>query len=152
MARRRAIHRIVDNLPTRNITVRVLNALDFVVPGEWENVVGFEETILRVTGETDQGLVQSVGERAIQLYNDRSQGYRRALRLYRTVDNVDQALAGAAVINKIGDKVDLLNFLTKITPKADKAQTLDLGLKVVAELAAFCLINGLPGDSIGDFV
>jgi hypothetical protein len=152
MARRRAIYRLVDDLPTRNITVRVLNALDFIVPGEWENVVGFEETIRLVTGETDEDFIQRVGERAIQLYNDRSQGYRRAMRLYRTVDNVDQALAGAAVINKVGDRVNLLSFLTRVTPKADKAQTLDLGLKVVAELSAFCLINGLPGDSIGDFV
>jgi hypothetical protein len=31
-------------------------------------------------------------------------------------------------------------------------QGLDLALKTVAELAAFCLINGIPGDSIGDFV
>lgn len=152
MARRRAIYRIVDDLPEKNITVRVLQALDFVTPGEWENVVGFEETIKHVTGETDQALIQQVGERAIALYNDRSQGYRRAMRLYRTVDNVDQALASAALVNKVGDKVDMLGFLTKITPKADTAQTLDLSLKLVGELAGFCLVNGLPGDSIGDFV
>jgi len=35
-----------------------------------------------------------------------------------------------------------------ITPKADKAQTIDLSLKLVAELVAFCQINGIPGDSI----
>jgi hypothetical protein len=74
------------------------------------------------------------------------------MRLYRTIDNVDQALASAALVNKVGDKVELLSFLTKITPKADTAQTLDLSLKLVGELAAFCLINGLPGDSVGDFV
>jgi hypothetical protein len=152
MARRRAIYRIVDHLPEKNLTVRVLKALDFITPGEWENVVGFEETIKHVTGETDQALLQQVGERAIALYNDRSQGYRRAMRLYRTVDNVDQALASAALINKVGDKVDMLGFLTKITPKADTAQTLDLSLKLVGELAGFCLVNGLPGDSVGDFV
>lgn len=39
-----------------------------------------------------------------------------------------------------------------MTPKADKSQTIDLGLKLVTELVAFCQINGIPGDSIGDFV
>ena len=29
---------------------------------------------------------------------------------------------------------------------------MDFGLKLATELAAFCLINGIPGDSIGDFV
>jgi hypothetical protein len=151
MARRRAIYKIVDNLPDKNMTTRVLGALDFVVPGEWENVVGFENTIQHVTGESDQELIQRIGERAIYLYNDKSQGYRRALRLYRTVDNIDQILASAALANKVGEKVKLLTFLSRITPKADAAQTLDLSLKLVAELAAFCLINGIPGDSIGEF-
>jgi hypothetical protein len=133
------------------MTTRVLGALDFVVPGEWENVVGFEETIRHVTGESDQELIQRIGERAIYLYNDKSQGYRRALRLYRTVDNIDQALASAALANKVGESIKLLTFLSRITPKADTVQTLDLCLKLVAELSAFCLINGIPGDSVGEF-
>jgi hypothetical protein len=133
------------------MTTRVLGALDFVVPGEWENVVGFEETIRHVTGESDQELIQRIGERAIYLYNDKSQGYRRALRLYRTVDNIDQVLASAALAHKVGEKIRLLTFLSRITPKADTAQTLDLSLKLVAELVAFCLINDIPGDSVGEF-
>jgi hypothetical protein len=39
-----------------------------------------------------------------------------------------------------------------VTPKAQKAQTIDLTMKLVAEIVAFCQINGIPGDSIGDFV
>ncbi|PLZ81030.1 hypothetical protein CBP16_11100, partial [Fischerella thermalis WC217] len=128
------------------------NSLDFVAPGEWQNVVGFVNTIKTVTGETDEGLIQAIGERAIYLYNDRSQGYQRAMWLYQTVDRTDKALGAAAFANKVGEKIPLLGFLNSITPKADKAQTIDLCLKLVAEVVAFCSINGIPGDSIGDFV
>ncbi|MDJ0737459.1 MAG: hypothetical protein QNJ47_25900 [Nostocaceae cyanobacterium] len=148
----KAIFELVDELPTNNLTTKMLNALDFVVPGEWENVVGFVNTIKTVTGETDEDLIQAIGERAIYLYNDRSQGYQRAMWLYQTVDNTDKALGAAALANKIGEKVSFLGFLSNITPKADKAQTIDLCLKLVTELVAFCQINGIPGDSIGDFV
>lgn len=148
----KAIFELVDELPTSNLTVSMLRSLDFVVPGEWNNLVGFENTIRDVTGETDESLIQQIGERAIFLYNDRSQGYQRAMWLYQTVDSTDKALGAAALANKVGESVPLLGFLNKLTPKADKAQTIDLTLKLVAELVAFCQINGIPGDSIGDFV
>lgn len=146
------IQKLVDELPTNNLTVSMLRSLDFVAPGEWQNVVGFDNTIRSVTGETDEDLIQQIGERAIYLYNDRSQGYQRGLWLYQTVDSTDRALGTAALANKVGEKVPLLGFLNRVTPKADKAQTIDLCLKLVAELVAFCSINGIPGDSIGDFV
>jgi len=56
----------------------------------------------------------------------------------------------AALANKVGEKIGFW-VLNRITPKADKAQTIDLSLKLVTELVAFCQIN-IPGDSIGDFV
>lgn len=146
------IQKLVDNLPTNNLTVSMLRSLDFVIPGQWQNITGFENTIRVVTGETDESLIQQIGERAIYLYNDRSQGYQRAMWLYQTVDSTDVALGTAALANKIGERVPLLGFLNRLTPKADQAQTLDLSLKLVAELVAFCYINGIPGDSIGDFV
>lgn len=146
------IQKLVDDLPTDNMTVSMLRSLDFVAPGEWQNVVGFENTIRTVTGETDEDLIQQIGERAIYLYNDRSQGYQRAMWLYQTVDSTDAALGAAALANKVGEKIGFLGFLNRITPKADKAQTIDLSLKLVTELVAFCQINGIPGDSIGDFV
>lgn len=146
------IFELVDELPTSGLTVSMLNALDFVAPGEWQNTVGFVNTIKTVTGETDEDLIQQIGERAIYLYNDRSQGYQTAMWLYQTVDGTDKALGAAALANKIGEKVPLLGFLNSITPKPDKAQTIDLSLKLVAEVVAFCQINGIPGDSIGDFV
>nr|WP_155747304.1 hypothetical protein [Scytonema sp. UIC 10036] len=130
----------------------MLNSLDFVAPGQWHNVVGFVNTIKTVTGETDDALIQAIGERAIYLYNDRSQGYQRAMWLYQTVDSTDRALGAAALANKVGEKIPLFGFLNKVTPKSDKAQTIDLCIKLVAELVAFCQINGIPGDSIGDFV
>ena len=146
------IQDLVDDLPTNNLTVSMLRSLDFVAPGEWQNTTGFVNTIRAVTGETDESLIQQIGERAIYLYNDRSQGYQRAMWLYQTVDSTDKALGAAALANKVGERIPLLGFLNKVTPKADKAQTIDLCLKLVAELVAFCQINGIPGDSIGDFV
>lgn len=148
----KSIIQLVDELPTNNLTVSMLRSLDFVAPGEWQNLVGFENTIRAVTGETDESIIQQVGDRAIYLYNDRSQGYQRAMWLYQTVDSTDKALGAAAFANKVGERIPLLGFLNKVTPKADKAQTIDLSLKLVAELVAFCQINGIPGDSIGDFV
>ena len=130
----------------------MLRSLDFVAPGQWQNLVGFENTIRTVTGETDESLIQQIGERAIYLYNDRSQGYQTAMWLYQTVDRTDKALGAAALANKVSGQIPLLGFLNKVTPKADKAQTIDLSLKLVVELVAFCQINGIPGDSIGDFV
>ncbi len=146
------IFELVDQLPTNNLTVSALRSLDFIAPGEWQNVVGFVNTIKVVTGETDEDFIQQIGDRAVYLYNDRSQGYQRALWLYQTVDSTDKALGAAALANKVGEKIPLLGFLNKVTPKAEKAQTIDLCLKLVAELVAFCQINGIPGDSIGDFV
>lgn len=148
----KSIFELVDELPTNNLTISMLKSLDFVAPGEWQNTVGFVNTIKTVTGETDEDLIQQIGERAIYLYNDRSQGYQRALWLYQTVDSTDRALGAAALANKVGEKIPLLGFLNSVTPKPDKAQTIDLTLKLVAELVAFCQINGIPGDSIGDFV
>lgn len=145
-------YELVDELPTNNMTTFVLKSLDFVVPGQWNNLVGFENTIRTITGETDETLIQQIGDRAVYLYNDRSQGYQRAMWLYQTVDKTDYALGAAALANKVGEKIPLMGFLNRVTPKADKAQTLDLSLKLVVELVAFCQINGIPGDSIGDFV
>ncbi len=54
----KAIFELVDQLPTSNMTTRALKSLDFVVPGEWNNLVGFENTIRDVTGEDDEDVIQ----------------------------------------------------------------------------------------------
>lgn len=148
----KSIIELVDELPTGGITVKVLKGLDFVVPGQWNNLVGFANTVQEVTGEDDPGVIQDISERALWLYNDKSQGYQRALWLYQTIDHAGTALGTAALANKIGEQVSFLGILNKLTPKADKAQSIDLSLKVVVELVAFCQVNGIPGDSIGEFL
>ncbi len=145
------IFKIVDELPTGGLTVTALKSLDYLVPGKWQNLVGFDETIRVVTGETDPALVQQIGERAVTLYNDKSQGYQKALWLYETVDDASGLLGAAVLANRIGQDT-FLGFLKNITPKPEKAQSIDLSVKLVTELVAFCQINGIPGDSIGDFV
>ncbi|MGB3639520.1 MAG: hypothetical protein WBA39_18375 [Rivularia sp. (in: cyanobacteria)] len=147
------IFELVDELPTSGLTISALNSLDSITPGHWKNTVGFVNTIKEVTGEDDEEMVQAIGERAIYLYNDRSQGYQKGLWLYQTVDSTDKALGAAALANKVSGKIPLFGgLINRFTPKADKAQTIDLSLKLIAELLAFCSINGIPGDSIGDFV
>jgi hypothetical protein len=146
------IFETVDQLPTGGITIMALRSLDFVVPGQWNNLVGFKNTIKTVTGETDEAVIQQIGDRAVYLFNDKSQGYQRALWLYETVDSTDAALGAAALASKVGQTIPLLGFLDKLTPKPEKAQSIDLTVKLVVELVAFCQINGIPGDSIGDFL
>jgi hypothetical protein len=112
----------------------------------------FENTIKTLTGETDSKMVQKIGDRAIKLYNDKTQGYQRGLWLYQTVDSI-QGLAGfTAMASKLGERFSMLSFLNSITPRSEKIQSIDLGLKVATELVSFCYINGFPGDSIKDFV
>ncbi|TVQ07160.1 MAG: hypothetical protein EA368_15060 [Leptolyngbya sp. DLM2.Bin27] len=145
------IQAIVDKLPTRGLTVRALKTLDTFAPGEWDNLVGFDNTIKTVTGETDEAMVQAIGERAITLFNDKKQGYQSALWLYQTVDSASGLLGAAALANRIGQDT-FLGFLKNLSPKPEKAQTIDLTVKLVTEVVAFCKISGIPGDSLGDFL
>ncbi|MBE7383213.1 MAG: hypothetical protein F6J95_017580 [Leptolyngbya sp. SIO1E4] len=145
------IYEKVDKLPKGGLTIMALKSLDKFIPGEWDNLVGFDNTIKKVTGETDAAMVQAIGERAIALFNDKSQGYQRALWLYETVDSASGFLGTAALANRIGQD-SFLGFLQKVTPKPEKAQAIDLSVKLVTEVVAFCHINGIPGDSLGDFL
>jgi hypothetical protein len=148
----KAIYQIVDELPAKNMTTRLLHALDWVVPGQWNNLVGFENTIKTISGETDQKMVQKIGERAIALYNDKSQGYQRALWLYQMVDHV-QGLAGwGEMAHKIGENINFLSFMKSITPATEITASIDLGVKLAVELVAFCTLNGIPGDSTAEFI
>jgi hypothetical protein len=147
----RSIDVLLEDLPKSSITTRLLGLLDYVVPGEWQNITSFEEMIKSVTGEEDQSLIQQVGERAIMLYNDADNGYQRAVWIYQMLDDT-QTIAGLAALgDKLSHSFDFLSFLDKVTPKADTTQAVDAGVKLVGELAAFCFTNGLPGDSVGDF-
>lgn len=138
-----SIVELVDNLPTDNLTVKVLQALDYIVPGKWENLVGFDNTITAITGKTKKKKVAKIRDRAIELYNDREQGYQTAIWLYRTVDATDKVVAAAALADKIGNAFRFISFLDKLTPKADSVQSVDLRIKLVAELIAYSKLNGI---------
>ncbi len=146
------IYEIVDALPRRSLTVGLLKSLDWVVPGEYVNLVGFEETIRAITGESDNDYIQRVGVRAIELYNDTSQGYQRGLWIYQTADSVQGFAGAASFIEKVSGSFSFLSWLGALTPKAETTQSIDLAVKLVAEILAFLTINGKPGDSLGEFV
>lgn len=148
----KSIFKLVDDLPENNLTIRMLKALDSVVPGNYNNLVGFEHTIKVISGETSEEMVQKIGERAVALYNDKKQGYQRAVWLYQTAEGMSNMVGAASLANKAGESWKLLRWLNRITPKADKAQAFDFCVKTVIELLAFTNINGIPGDSVGDFL
>lgn len=146
------IFQLVDELPRRSLTVGLLQSLDWVVPGDYVNLVGFEETIRSITGETDPQYIQRVGVRAIELYNDTSQGYQRGLWIYRTADSVQGFAGTASFVEKLSESFSFLSWLGALTPKAETSQSIDLAVKLVAEIVAFLTINGRPGDNVGEFV
>lgn len=145
------LHELLGDLPRSSITTRLLGLLDYAVPGEWQNITDLEEMIKSVTGETDQSLIQQIGERAVTLYNDPGNGYQRAVWIYEMLDDTGSISGLAALGNKLSGDFDFLSFLGDVTPKADTAQAVDAGVKLLGELAAFYYTNGMPGDSIGDF-
>ena len=145
------IAKLVDALPQDGVTVRLLQGLDYIVPGQWQNLTGFDATIRKVTGVTDPVRVQAISKRASELYADTTQGYQRAVWLYTIVDKTDTALAAAALANKIGDRIGFLSFLNKLLPKADNVQSFDLGMKLVVEMLAYAQLNGLPRDGVAQF-
>jgi hypothetical protein len=147
----KSIIQLVDELPSDNITVKVLKALDYVAPGQWDNLVGFDNSIRTITGETDAKVIQRIRDRAAALYIDPQSGYQAAIRLYQTIDKADTAMATAALANKVSEKIGFLSFLGKITPKADVTQTVDLVLKIAVEIIAFCKLNGIPQPNPQEF-
>jgi len=145
------IYKELEALPERNLTTIALNTLDYLVPGQWQNIRSLEAMIVHTTGLTDQRQIQLIGERAIDLYADPANRFTQALKVYRVVDTVDKVVGGAALANRVGGAVKMLSFLERVTPKADVTQAIDAGLKFVAELVAFSLMYGLPTSAIGEF-
>lgn len=137
---------LVDGLPTDSVTVKVLEILDFAVPGGWQNLVGFDRTIEVLTGVTDAQKLGQIRDRSVALYNDNTQGYQTAIWLYRAVDNTDKAIAAATIADKVGDVFQFIPFLKNLTPKAESLQSFDFSLKLLAEVLAYSKINGLTID------
>jgi hypothetical protein len=147
-----SLHAVLEGLPQSSLTTHVLGALDWIVPGEWRNITVFDELIKDVTGETDEALIQQVGERALQIYADAGNGYQRAISVYKGIDSASTVAGAASIANLAGQRFEILSFLTNVTPKPDTTQSIDAGIKFAGELVAFTLTNGIPGDSVGDFV
>lgn len=143
---------LVNELDGSGLTVYSLKALDYVVPGEWENSNNFDELMRKVTGETDEDFLAQVKDRVIALYKDESEGYQSAVSIYQRLDSADKLIGAAALANKAAESFSMLSFLGSITPKSDNAQTMDLLIKIIGELLAFIKTNGIPGDGIADFV
>lgn len=147
----KSIDDYVDKLPTKNITVRALKALDFVAPGEWENITDFDELMRKVINDTDESFLADVRKKSIEIYEDKSEGYEKAFKIYQRVDSSDKLFGTAALADKLSGKLSILKFLDRITPNADTTQTIDLTVKLISELLAYVKLNGIPGDGIGDF-
>lgn len=134
----------LGELETSSITVSVLEALDTVVPGEWQNCTDFDEMIPVVIGHDQQGIIDDVRNRAIALIDDSDRDYEMALWLFQKIDTMDKVAAGATVASKVTDLFGGLDFVKQFTPKPETTQALDAGLKLIAELMAFGFLKGLP--------
>ena len=141
----------LSELSSKSLTTLSLSALDFVIPGSYQNTNSLDEMVQVVTGDIRTGRVQAISNHVDQLYKE-SSGAQRAVWLYKLTDTTDQAIAAASLANKVGSKFAILNFLTKVTPKADTSQTIDLCLKLTVEALAQLSLHGLSRESVGDWV
>ena len=146
-----SLYTVLEALPQTSLTTHILDALDTFVPGEWRNITVFEEMVKDVTGESDEAIIQQVGERAMQLFADESTGYQRAISVFEGIDSASTVAGVAALASMAGQRFEILSFLSDVTPKPDTTQAIDAGVKLAGELVAFTLTNGLPGDSVSDF-
>lgn len=142
---------LVEGLPEQNVTTLLLQGLDFVVPGQWRNTRQFDALIQEVTGASDPAAVAAHRQRALQLYADPAQNYQKAVQVYRLVDKADLALGAAALANKLGQRIQLLSFISRLTPKADTTQAIDLAVKLAAEAVGFSLLQGLKYERLDQF-
>ncbi|MCP4808445.1 MAG: hypothetical protein GY913_05945 [Proteobacteria bacterium] len=122
------------------LTPLVLNALDFIVPGEWEDITDLDDLVEDVAGERDP----MVAKKAREIFIDPNRPYQRALQVYQLVDRADQVAAGVVLANKAVGAFEFLSFLKKFTPQPDTVQAVDLAVKLVAEIVAFGLLEGRP--------
>lgn len=137
-------------LPARSLTTLTLKALDFVIPGDYQNVTSLETMVKDVTGDARMGRIQAIANHVDQLYAADG-GARRAVFFYGLGDSVDKAVAAASLANKMGERFSALSLLAKLTPKADTTQTIDLCLKLTCEALAHLSLRGLSRDALGQW-
>ena len=141
----------LDRLPRRNLTVLAIKGLSILVPGGWQNITRADDLIGDVLGSADPELIRQVRARADLLSRARHEGYGRALSLYDAVNRSQKAAGGLRLLANIGGALPLVKRVADLTPTSETLQAADLSLKVAAEMLAFTQVNGLPGDSFGDF-
>jgi hypothetical protein len=141
----------LDRLPKRNLTVLALKGVSTLVPGGWRNITSADDLIADVVGSSDPELIASVRSRADVLSRARHEGYSRAMSLYDAVNRSQKAAGGLRVLANVGGALPLVKQMAQLTPASETLQAVDLSLKVAAELLAFTQVNGLPGNSFGDF-
>ena len=146
--------KLLDNelrqLSKTGMTVTLMKALDFVIPGDYNNSTQMAEMV-RFVGKTTGAVRQTaIAKRAEELYAA-DEGAQRALKLFKLTDKADRAVAAAALANKVGSRFKVLSFLTKFTPKADTVQTIDLCLKMTVEALSYLSLHGMSVEGIGDW-
>jgi len=134
---------LLNQLADSRITPMVLNTLDYVVPGEWENHTSLDAVIRGHLEVTDDAEVAAIKERAEALYMAQPH-YSRAVRLFSAADSVDKVAAAAVLASQVGESFALLNVLNRFTPKPETTQAIDAALKLAAEVVAFALLRGIP--------
>lgn len=140
----------LERLPRRNLTVLALKGIG-TLAGGWTNVTSADALISEVLGTNDPALLAQVRARADVLSRARHEGYGRALSLYDAVNRSQKASGGLRVLANVTGGLPLVKRMAQVVPPSDTLQAVDLSLKVAAELLAFTQVNGLPGDSFGDF-
>lgn len=140
----------LERLPRRNLTVLALRGVGGLVGG-WQNNTSADALISDVLGSEDPALLSQVRARADTLSRSRHEGYGRALSLYDAVNRSQKASGGLRLLANVGGGLPLLKRMARAVPPSDTLQAVDLSLKVAAEMLAFTQVNGLPGDSFGDF-
>jgi len=140
---------LLDQLDDARITPAVLGALDYVVPGEWDNHTSLQAIITANLGVTDEAEVARITERAEALYASQPH-YARAVRIFSAADTVDKVAAAAVLANQVGDSFELLGVLNRFTPKPETTQAIDAALKLAAEVVAFALLRGIPVSDLAE--
>lgn len=137
----------LHELASARLTPAMLNALDFIVPGEWDDVHSLEEVIESSLEIDDPAEVARIKTRAEELYAQHKH-YSRALMAFQAADKVDKAAAAAVMASKAGSAISFLGLLERFTPKPDTTQALDAALKLAAEVIAFAQLRGIPVSSL----
>ncbi|MCO4771922.1 MAG: hypothetical protein KDA24_17960 [Deltaproteobacteria bacterium] len=137
-------------LPDDGMTVSALRTLDRVIPGEWENITDFSVFVKDFAETENPEVIRQVTFRASEL--EGNPRYARALKVFTMLDTMDQVAAGATVASAVGGLlggIKGLGFLKEVTPKPETTQCVDAGLKLIAEVVGFGLLNGMPTTEKG---